>query len=169
MTILTLVFLGIAAALPPLFSIRVFPAWLAPISALVSLSVAGIAAAETHKVHGFGLGATAVLVIAAAALGGLPLAPAAFRIARHQSDAGEQVETSPLRGGRIIGVLERVAVAGAIIAGWPEGMAIVLAVKGLARYPELREPNASEQFIIGTFTSVLWAIAVGGIGRGMFV
>jgi hypothetical protein len=37
----------------------------------------------------------------------------------------------------------------------------------LARYPELREPHASEQFIIGTFTSVLWAIAVCGVGRAL--
>ncbi len=67
----------------------------------------------------------------------------------------------------MIGLLERAAVAAAILAGWPEGIAVVLAVKGLARYPELREPQASEQFIIGTFTSVLWAIAVCGVGRGL--
>ena len=169
MIIATLVLLGAAAALPPLFSLRVFPAWLSPVVALTAAGAAGIVSSYTHHVHGFALGATAVLAAGAAAVGGLGLAPAAFRIARRQSDAGEQAATGPLRGGRIIGVLERVAVAVAILAGWPEGIAIVLAVKGLARYPELREPNASEQFIIGTFASVLWAIAVGGIGRGMFV
>ncbi|MDV7266995.1 hypothetical protein R4315_20920, partial [Rhodococcus oxybenzonivorans] len=68
---------------------------------------------------------------------------------------------------RVIGLLERAAVAAAILAGWPEGIAVVLAVKSLARYPELREPHASEQFIIGTFTSVLWAIAVCGVGRAL--
>ena len=76
-------------------------------------------------------------------------------------------DAGPLRGGRIIGLLERAAVAVAILAAWPEGIAVVLAVKGLARYPELREPHASEQFIIGTFTSVLWAIAVCGTGRAL--
>ena len=47
---------------------------------------------------------------------------------------------------------------------WPEAIAIVLAVKGLGRYPELREPGAAEQFIIGTLASVLWAAAVAGTG-----
>lgn len=70
----------------------------------------------------------------------------------------------PLRGGLMIGVLERTAVTVAILAGWPGGIAVVLAVKGLARYPELREPEASEQFIIGTFTSVLCSLAVAGVG-----
>jgi len=66
-----------------------------------------------------------------------------------------------LRGGAWIGTLERIAVTATLIAGWPEGLAVVLAVKGLARYPELRSPGAgaSERFIIGTFTSVLWAAA----------
>ncbi|KAA0023596.1 hypothetical protein [Antrihabitans cavernicola] len=169
MSITALIFLGIAALAPLPLSLRRVPQWIAPIVAIIAVGVAAITAAASHKVTGFELGATAVLTIAAAAFGGIPLAPAAFRIARRQSDAGEQVAaTGPLQGGRIIGILERAAVAGAIVAGWPEGMAIVLAVKGLARYPELREPHASEQFIIGTFASVLWAIAVGGIGRGLF-
>ncbi|MEO7079620.1 MAG: hypothetical protein ABIY38_12065, partial [Rhodococcus sp. (in: high G+C Gram-positive bacteria)] len=76
----------------------------------------------------------------------------------------------PLHGGRTIGVLERTAVAASILAGWPEGIAIVLAVKGLARYPELRGSQASaasEQFIIGTFTSVMWAVAVCGVGQAL--
>ncbi|AEF40378.1 hypothetical protein [Hoyosella subflava] len=68
----------------------------------------------------------------------------------------------PLRGGFTIGILERVAVAVSILTAWPQGIAIVMAVKGLARYPELRNPDASEQFIIGTATSVLWAAAASG-------
>ncbi|MBJ8337532.1 hypothetical protein JGU71_01405 [Antrihabitans sp. YC3-6] len=169
MTILALVFLGIAGVAPAALSPKKIPAWLAPVAALVALAVAAIAGAETTKVSGFALGATAVLTLVAAALGGLPLAPAAFRIARRDATQPTQQPATggPLKGGRIIGILERAAIAGAVLAGWPEGMAIVLAVKGLARYPELREPHASEQFIIGTFTSVLWAIAAGAIGRGM--
>ena len=168
MTILALILLGVAAVAPLALGRKPIPEWVAPLVAVAALAGAAIAAAETRQVKGFALAATAVLVIVAAALGGLPLAPVAFRIARRQPDAGAQaVAGGPLQGGRIIGILERAAVAGAILAGWPEGMAIVLAVKGLARYPDLREPHASEQFIIGTFTSVLWAIAVGGIGRGM--
>lgn len=169
MSIAAIILLGVAAFAPLATSLRPIPRWVAPIVAVLALGAAAVTGAAAHKVTGFGLGATAVLAVAAAALGGIPLAPAAFRIAKRQPDAGEAApEPGPLHGGRIIGILERGAVAGAIIAGWPEGMAIVLAVKGLARYPELRNPHASEQFIIGTFASVLWAIAVGGIARGLF-
>ncbi|MEY1675573.1 MULTISPECIES: hypothetical protein [Gordonia] len=69
----------------------------------------------------------------------------------------------PLRGGRVIGYLERLAVVTTLMAGWPEGLAIILAVKSLARYPELRAPHAAEQFIMGTFASVMWAVGMAGI------
>ena len=67
-----------------------------------------------------------------------------------------------LRGGAWIGYLERLAVAATILAGWPEGIALVLAVKGVGRYAELRKPDAPEAFIIGTLTSMLWAAAAAG-------
>ncbi|WP_055474601.1 hypothetical protein [Gordonia sp. HS-NH1] len=72
-------------------------------------------------------------------------------------------EGGPLRGGRVIGYLERLAVVTTLMAGWPEGLAIILAVKSLARYPELRAPHAAEQFIMGTFASVMWAVGMAGI------
>ena len=71
-----------------------------------------------------------------------------------------------LRGGAWIGALERLAVYVALVAGWPPGLAIVLAVKGLGRYPELRnqeDTGVAERFIIGTFASVLWAVACAGV------
>lgn len=69
-----------------------------------------------------------------------------------------------LRGGAWIGLLERLAVAATLLGSWPEGLAVVLAVKGLARYSELKRPNgAAERFIIGTFSSVLWASACAGV------
>ncbi|MGH1565065.1 hypothetical protein [Mumia sp. DW29H23] len=67
-----------------------------------------------------------------------------------------------LRGGAWVGGLERVAVFGALAARWPEGVAIVLAVKGLGRYPELKVQamaGTAERFIIGTMISVIWAVA----------
>jgi hypothetical protein len=73
---------------------------------------------------------------------------------------------SVLRGGAWIGALERLAVYVALVAGWPTGLAIVLAVKGLGRYPELRnqeDTGVAERFIIGTFTSVLWAVGCAGV------
>lgn len=63
-----------------------------------------------------------------------------------------------LRGGLVIGVLERLAVTVAILAGQPVAIAYVVAVKALGRYAELKEtPAASERFIIGTLASMLWA------------
>ena len=45
-------------------------------------------------------------------------------------------------------------------------VAVVVAVKGLGRYPELREhPAASERFVVGTLASLTWAAAVGFLGR----
>ncbi|WP_051138886.1 hypothetical protein [Agromyces italicus] len=64
-----------------------------------------------------------------------------------------------LRGGLTIGVLERIASAGAIIAGFPEALAIVVAIKGVGRFTELEAPEARERFIIGTFASLIWACA----------
>ncbi len=71
-----------------------------------------------------------------------------------------------LRGGRWIGILERIGVAGAILAGHPELIAVIVAVKGLGRYPELKDnPAASERFLIGTGASLLVAAGVAGLGR----
>ncbi|MFC7402309.1 hypothetical protein [Citricoccus sp. GCM10030269] len=68
-----------------------------------------------------------------------------------------------LRGGAWIGVLERLAVASTLIVGWPEGLAIILAVKALGRYSELGKSGAAERFILGTFASQLWACACVGV------
>ncbi len=78
---------------------------------------------------------------------------------------GEGAQTV-LRGGTWIGVLERLAVTASLLAGVPEGVAVVVAVKGLGRYPELREnPGASERFVIGTLASLLWSAAVGTLAQ----
>ena len=68
------------------------------------------------------------------------------------------------RGGAIIGVLERLAVCLAILAGQPVAIAYVVAIKGLGRFAELKEtPVAAERFIIGTLTSMLWAAGVAAL------
>ena len=71
-----------------------------------------------------------------------------------------------LRGGTWIGILERLAIAATLVAGYPGGIAYVIAIKGLGRYPELREnPGASERFVIGTLASMLWAASLGLAAR----
>ncbi len=78
--------------------------------------------------------------------------------------AGEQ-----LKGGYWIGLLERAALFACVLSGFPAGIAVVLGVKGLGRYPELRTPTGSkgELFIIGTFSSMLWAALWSGLAYGL--
>ena len=81
------------------------------------------------------------------------------RLAVRATDGGS---TALLRGGLVIGLLERAAVSLAILAGHPDVLAVVVAVKGLGRFAELRErPAAAERFVIGSLASLLWAAVVG--------
>lgn len=120
--------------------------------------------------------------VVASTAGGWALTTGVLRLAARSSDAGGGTTqrdrdgdgpTGPraravLRGGTWIGLLERLAVTGSLLAGYPAAVAVVVAVKGLGRYPELREhPGSSERFVIGTLASLLWAAAVGGLGRAL--
>lgn len=71
---------------------------------------------------------------------GSPLTTWVFRRVDRDARTSPQVTkaASTLRGGRAIGWLERAAVLLTVIAGWPEGVALVVALKGLGRYGELR-------------------------------
>jgi len=140
-----------------------------PAVAVGLLCAAIIIAASASAVGRPALILCAALAVSASAVGGGPLTVAVLQLAsastRPRTREPGRPDPTPaedvLRGGTWIGVLERLAVTAALIAGWPEGIAVALAVKGLARYPELRSPGAgaSERFIIGTFTSVMWAAA----------
>ncbi|MGZ0148869.1 hypothetical protein ACXJJ3_17475 [Kribbella sp. WER1] len=111
-----------------------------------------------------------------AVTGGGPLTTSVLALADRRSTHAQSTQKAGevLRGGALIGALERLAIYAALVSGWPEGIAIVLAIKGLARYPELRSPDqpasvtpqaVAERFIIGTFTSVLWAVTCAGLLR----
>ena len=79
-------------------------------------------------------------------------------------------KTEVLRGGLLIGCLERAAVAVAILSGQPVAIAYVVAIKGLGRYPELKDtPAASERFIIGTLASMLWAASVAVLTKALLL
>ncbi|MCZ4275201.1 hypothetical protein C5142_03935 [Rhodococcus sp. BGS-1C] len=184
MTFITLLLLVLSAAAAVVPSRQSIPHWVNAAVSAALLALAAITGAMTDPAQGFALAATYVVTVSAAVVGGSAIVTAVFRIARRDGapepggPAGP-ASAGPLHGGKTIGALERTAVAVSILAGWPEGIAIVLAVKGLARYPELRgtDPptetpttqvsSASEQFIIGTFASVMWAVAVCGIGLGL--
>lgn len=73
-----------------------------------------------------------------------------------------------LKGGRLLGPMERLFVVGLGVAGQLTAAAIVVAAKGLLRFPELRRDtehgptDVTEYFLIGSFAS--WLFALGGIG-----
>jgi hypothetical protein len=121
--------------------------------------------------------------LALSSIGGWPLTVAVLRMAARSSDAGTgdvspddgggdgptgQRPRAVLGGSAWIGLLERTAITGVLLLGYPSAVAFVVAVKGLGRYPELREhPGSSEQFVIGTLASMLWAGAIGVLGRAL--
>ena len=70
----------------------------------------------------------------------------------------------PLRGGLVIGALERAAAIVSLMTGMVAGIAVIVAVKGLAGYGEFTNAQQREQFIIGTLVSLLWAALFAGAG-----
>jgi hypothetical protein len=107
----------------------------------------------------------AVASVLAAVAGGGAVATAVLRAADPAAVgvSGGPQDPTILRGGAWIGVLERAAVAASLLVGSAEGLVVVLAVKGLGRYAELRAPAAAERFILGTLASALWAAACVGV------
>lgn len=85
---------------------------------------------------------------------------------------GRDSEEPPLKGGRLLGPMERVFIVGMALAGQLTAASIVVAAKGLLRYPELqaaRDPAdrgpgihaLTEYFLLGTFLS--WMVALGSL------
>jgi hypothetical protein len=156
-------------------------AWSSPLArriwappSLVLLVAAGILAATVGPEVAIGDGQEILIVVLGGLLavaGGGPVTALVFDLVDRREPPAQNLEHAGhvLRGGAWIGVLERIAIYATLVAGWPEGLAIVLAVKGLGRYPELRaaedgvRTGAAERFIIGTFASVLWACGCAGV------
>ncbi len=73
-----------------------------------------------------------------------------------------------LKGGRLLGPMERVFILGLGLAGQLTAASIVVAAKGLLRFPELssqseqeRVHRLTEYFLVGSFVS--WLVALGGL------
>ncbi|MDO4887580.1 MAG: hypothetical protein Q3979_02565 [Actinomycetaceae bacterium] len=119
-----------------------------------ALVVAGALAASV-----FGGWAAVELVLKAARTTGTGARPPEH-VGGHVATDLSTVEPRVLRGGTWIGILERIAITGAILAGRPELVAAVVAVKGLGRWSDLQSnPALTERFIIGTLTSYIVAAA----------
>ncbi len=84
---------------------------------------------------------------------------------------GRSVPSYRLKGGRLLGPMERVFIVGLGLAGQLTAASIVVAAKGLLRWPELqaardeeRGPGihvVTEYFLVGSFVS--WMIALGSL------
>ncbi len=144
---------------------------------LSALTLAGVLVLTGDGTGGWDKPARVGLMLLAGGLavfGGGPLTTSVLALVDRTTSQGMSTQQAGevLRGGALIGALERGAIYATVVAGWPEGLAVVLAIKGLARYPELRGPDqgagvpehaVAERFIIGTFVSVLWAVTCAGL------
>lgn len=109
-------------------------------------------------------------LLVAGSLSGDPAVRAVFRWADASSqrteptpspwadpEVSEQPQDPALRGGLVIGILERAAAMLSLLSAHSSGIAVVVAIKGLARYGEFTNPRQREEFIIGTLASLVWA------------
>ncbi|ROP50285.1 MULTISPECIES: hypothetical protein [unclassified Rathayibacter] len=83
--------------------------------------------------------------------------------ARFARPAPQEVRVPDLRGGRAIGPLERLLVAGLTLAGAIGLAGAVFAAKGIVRFPEISRDgeggSKAEYFLVGSLVS--WALALG--------
>ena len=89
----------------------------------------------------------------------------------HPDERGS-IEADPsavrLKGGRLLGPMERVFILALALAGQVTAASIVVAAKGLLRFPELssrgeqeRIHQLTEYFLVGSFIS--WLVALGSL------
>jgi len=86
--------------------------------------------------------------------------------------AGEPQPSDRLKGGRLLGPLERLLILSLGVGGQVAAAGAVVAAKGIIRFPELsaqKDRNGAvgidevtEYFLVGSFTS--WLLALGSIG-----
>lgn len=156
------------------------------VAGLAALGLVGLLHGAVTTPGGTVAGALLVDLFVVAVAGGGPLTATVLSLADRgtagQAEGAHAEEV--LRGGAWIGVFERAAVFATLAAGWPEGLAVVLALKGLGRYSELRADatpaagttpastrpatgGVAERFLVGSFASMLWAVACAGVLLGL--
>jgi hypothetical protein len=97
------------------------------------------------------------------------LRPSANAVHAHQTQPSEK-----LKGGRLLGPMERIFILGLGLAGQITAASIVIAAKGLIRFPELQSAKdgttsvkgdgideVTEYFLVGSFVS--WLVALGSL------
>ena len=78
-----------------------------------------------------------------------------FRMQLRNSD--QDIDYSLKDAGKYIGILERIIVAVSILIGRFELIGFLIAAKSIIRHSENKGKDFTEYYLIGTFTSFLWA------------
>ncbi len=65
------------------------------------------------------------------------------------------------RAGATIGVLERMVVLTLVLLEQYASIAIIFAAKSIARFEELKDREFAEYYLIGTLSSILFAMLIG--------
>lgn len=138
---------------------------------------------ERVPLGGVAVPAATVLLVVGATLAQLSTANIIVRLVLASVGAlkpvGQPQASDQLRGGRLLGPMERLLILGLGLAGQPTAAGLVIAAKGLIRFPELqaqarlgrgpgKEPGIdelTEYFLIGSFVSWLFALASLGFIR----
>jgi heme A synthase len=71
------------------------------------------------------------------------------------------------KAGATIGVLERMLVLTLVLIGQFAAIAIIFAAKSIARFEELKDREFAEYYLIGTLSSILFAMLVGILTTGL--
>ena len=114
---------------------------------------------------------TDVVVAAGAVLLQLSTANLIVRLLLDAVGVPARAGEKKLRGGRLLGPMERLFIIGLGVVGQMTAAAIVVAAKGLLRFPEVQRDvsrtgtegpsDLTEYFLIGSFAS--WLIALAGV------
>jgi hypothetical protein len=114
------------------------------------------------------VGPDRVCVVAGVALFELSTANLLVRLLLDAIGVPAVTNEKRLRGGRLLGPMERLFIVVLGLAGDLTAAAVVVAAKGLLRFPELQRTSkedgpteVSEYFLIGSFSS--WLLAVAGL------
>lgn len=99
--------------------------------------------------------------------------PSRASAGRGSVDHGQD-DVRPLKGGRLLGPMERLLIVTLGLAGQVTAASVVIAAKGLLRFPELQasrdqvDPGiheVTEYFLVGSFVS--WLVALGGLALAL--
>lgn len=108
--------------------------------------------------------AVVVAVFGANVNGGSAVVSYVLRWIRPKSDDEDPPEPA---AGRIIGILERLMILTLAWQGEWGAVGMVIAAKSVARFKELDDKSFAEAYIVGTLTSVLFAMAGGLVLRAV--